>query len=367
MSNEIHATGGRLMQDREKLLTASEEVAAGRQHESAEAALMTALSDWEPARLALGQVVSEGVEGWRGKSHELITAMRPKGDRQAALRRLAREDVEAMRLDLLLRAAWLGRLRRDFEGDERLGQALVHERERVRARDSLMLPNVRLVSWRLAKFLAKFPHLMRLREDLAQEGQIALMRCVERFDPEMGHRFTTLATGRISQALAGAAARLSGVVELPLEARRKRRQGATQSNGARLLYDNPIKSPGAWASDEGTPDLMDAFGHAGNDPELAAETDEVANAVNRWLGTLPLAEREAVSRYYGFGRASLNNRTVGNLNGLAGRDVSDLQANGLAALQVLAESEGWTEDDLPGGAEGGASEAPFGWTAQPLP
>ncbi|HET7273105.1 MAG TPA: RNA polymerase sigma factor RpoD/SigA [Rubrobacter sp.] len=108
---------------------------------------------------------------------------------------------------------YLGRVRggRLLDADEEKDLARRAREGDTRARQKLIESNLRLV----ISIAKKYRGRGVLFEDLIQEGNAGLIRAVEKFDPEMGNRFSTYATWWIRQAVTRAVADHARTVRLP--------------------------------------------------------------------------------------------------------------------------------------------------------
>src|SRR3712207_3316935 len=110
------------------------------------------------------------------------------------------------------------------------GRLLTHEEEMdlgrrvrdgdARARSLLFEKNLRLV----VSVAKRYRGMGLSFEDLIQEGNVGLIRAVEKFDPEMGNRFSTYATWWIRQAKGRAVADKGRTVRVPVHMGEKLRR-----------------------------------------------------------------------------------------------------------------------------------------------
>jgi DNA-directed RNA polymerase sigma subunit (sigma70/sigma32) len=86
-----------------------------------------------------------------------------------------------------------------------------HQQEQEGARRTMVESNLRLV----VSIARRYAHLGVPFMDLIQEGNIGLMRAVEKFEHERGHRFSTYASYWIRQAVMRALSRQGRTIRIP--------------------------------------------------------------------------------------------------------------------------------------------------------
>jgi RNA polymerase primary sigma factor len=116
------------------------------------------------------------------------------------------------------------------------GRLLTHQEEislsrRARAGDQRARKKLVERNLRLVISVAKRYRGMGLPfEDLIQEGNLGLVRAVEKFDPELGHRFSTYVTWWIRQAIGRAISDKGRTIRVPVHAGEKIRKMTRTSN-----------------------------------------------------------------------------------------------------------------------------------------
>lgn len=270
------------------------------------------------------------------------------------------EEISKDPTDIYLREIGIAKL---LSKEEEIHYGLLVQKGDETARKRMIESNLRLVVKIARRYLRSGIPIL----DLIEEGNIGLMRAVEKFDPTRGFRFSTYGAWWIQQTIERAIMCQSRTIRIPVHMVKKLNKCLSTSRGLSKNLDHEptfeeIAEACSKTSEEveklyalnervisiDTPismymnkPLVDTIGNEGHDPLDHLSQGKLKANLDQWLSQLNPKQRAVIERRFGLnGFDSMTLDETGTQIGLTRERVRQLQANALKILRKQIEDQG---------------------------